>query len=336
MRPRRMRRRFAAAAIVTVGVCALSCSDSTAPATPVTLPPFGSAEAAAVDSLWASALFASVSGASHAFEGFRTIQGTSLFADSELGATFTYDCTASRYIHDTTLGGAPLSGVRLETYWVTDTYYPSCPLFPLAHLDFADQSDTAPALDVVVRDLIPGIEHMRVMVRAPRSGTGGPFTVSGMISDGVRHYTIAGSLDHSISVNHHSAVTLTRIETGAVLRTTMDVHDSLAAGVRVGVAQDVDLTVTREGHEVRVSGAYALCDSCGFWGRSLRVLVDGRSFGTIASQLDSYTFTGPGGRSMTPSEEEAVSWLQTAIFNAEAVVSTTTDKLTGLLPQGAP
>lgn len=335
MRPRRMRRRFAAAAIVTVGVCALSCSDSTAPATPVTLPPFGSTEAAAVDSFWASALVGSVIGASHVFEGLRTIQGTSLFADSELGATFTYDCTARRYIHDTTLGGAPLSGVRLETYWATYRDFPSCPLFPLAHLDLADQSDTAPGFEVVVRDLIPGIEHMRVMVRAPRSGTAGPFTVSGMISDGVRHYTIAGSLDHSVSVNHHSSVTLTRMETGAVLRTTVDVHDSLAAGVRVGAARDVDLTVTREGHEVRVSGAYLLCDSCAF-DRSLRVLVDGRSFGTITSRLDSYTFTGPGGRTMTPSEEEAVTWLQGAPFNAEAVVSTATDMLTGLLPPGAP
>ena len=324
-----------AAAIVTVAVSALSCSDSTAPATPVTLPPFGSAEAAAVDSLWASALFGSVT-ASQVFQGFRTIQGTSLFADSELGATFTYDCTASRYVHDTTLGGAPLSGVRLETYWSTYRYAPSCPLFPLAHLDLADQSDTAPALELVLRDLIPGIEHMRVMVRAPRSGTAGPFTVSGMISDGVRHYTITGSLDHGVWVNHHSSVTLTRMETGAVLRTTMDVHDSLVAGARVGLAQDVDLTVTREGQEVRVSGAYFRCDSCSSWDRSLRVLVDGRSFGTIAARLDSYTFTGPGGRSMTPSEEEAVTWLQGAPFNADAVASTATDMLTELLPPGAP
>jgi hypothetical protein len=273
--------------------------------------------------------------ASRVFEGFRTIQGTSLFADSELGATFAYDCTASRYVHDTTLGSAPLSGVRLETYWSTYGYAPSCPLFPLAHLDLADHSDTLPALELVVRDLIPGIEHMRVMVRAPRSGTAEPFTVSGMISDGVRHYTIAASLDHSVWVNHHSSVTLTRIETGAVLRTTVDVHDSLAAGARVGAARDVDLTVTREGQEVRVSGAYLLCDSCAF-DLSLRVLVDGRSFGTITSRLDSYTFIGPGGRGMTLSEEEAVTWLQSAFFNAETVVSTMTDMLTGLLPPGAP
>lgn len=79
-------------------------------------------------------------------------------------------------------------------------------------------------------------------------------------------------------------------------------------------------------------GAYFLCDTCGFFDRSLVVAVDGRPFGTIVSHVDSVTFIGPDGRSMTSSEEEAMSWLQGVFFSADAAVNYTTGLLARLLP----
>ena len=323
-----------AVALVAVAMGgAVSCNDSTAPA-PV-LPPFAAAEVAALESLDASALFSAIIGANSVSPLFGTTTGgsaTPLFADSILGSTLTYDCALGRFIRDTTLTGAPPAGVRIELYYQGDTFEPYCPLFPLAHLDLTDVSDTAPALEAVVRDVIPGIEHMHFMVRAPQVGGAAPFAVNGVVSDGVRHFAIAGSLDHTVTVNHHDSVTFTRAETGAVLRVIVDQHDSLVAGGHAGLAQDVDLRASRDRAEVRMHGAYFLCDTCGFFDRSLVVAVDGRPFGTIVSHVDSVTFIGPDGRSMTSSEEEAMSWLQAVFFSADAAVNYTTGLLARLLP----
>jgi hypothetical protein len=320
MRPSRMRRRFAAAAIVTVGVSALSCSDSTAPAA-LELPPFAGLELAAEDSMIFSSDIGQLIGrwivpggvlagapvrrGAGLPPGIRGA-GAALFADSVLGKTFTFDCASNRYVRDDTLTGAPPSGIRIALYGQGDTYQPECPLVPRGLLDLTDISDSQPALGVTLEDTA-AVAHMQFTLRALSPAIPTPISITGALSDGVRHFTITATQLVLDSVFHvRDSVTLTHLETATTLRISRVTGDSIVAGSTIGTREQDDLRVSQGSHTVRYSGLQFECSTCAFPTGASTVAVDDRAFGTVVLYPDSVHLVGPGGRAVVPEESSAM------------------------------
>jgi hypothetical protein len=296
--------------LLIASVGASACDGPTTPLPPPELPPTVVADLSPFDSIpsWFLLfdLSARVIGSSQvlapplprASSLLATPSSGGLFGDSALGKSFVWRCDSEQYSPTNAIAGAPLDGIRVLLYGADDVGAPVCPLVTMAYYDIHDVGTAgSPALHITVRDTSLAVSYFDYGIQVTAADSDFSATLSGSVSDGVRHMDLAGTASGTLLSRVRSLVA-----TRAGSPARVELHQTESDTGATGFTSVSDLSLIHGSDTVRFAGVWN-----GFVGH-FTVDVNGRRFATILNG-DSTAASGPDGRPLTGAEQDAVMWL---------------------------
>lgn len=211
-----------------------------------------------------------------------------IFPVNVLGKTLVWDTTLNRYVVDSTLTGAPATGVRFRLYLVGDTtlHRPQKPLIVVGYVDLTDKSNAqANKLGVLIKYLSQTIADYTITGTLTTSGLG--LGAQGYITDGTAR------LDFDLQVQ----VTVENV----VLNYTLTGSNGFQAIVQASLNVATDVTtvlwrVASGGNSIELDLTAGAITATG------QILFNGVTVATVTGSQANPTIVASGGHTLTPQD----------------------------------
>lgn len=251
---------------------------------------------------------------------FSRMASEAVIPDPIRGTTFEWNATNDQY-EPTSRAGAPANGVRFILYAIDPSSdLPAEPLVEVGYVDFIDVSTpTTNALQIV---LVGGsTTYADYTVSVTATATSFSASAEGYVANGQQGPDLR-QLGFSAQVSASETATgfTESVELALDLRApavsadplvSVDVNQSVdltETATEVRLDADLDLRLTRAGETVRLFGTVTIVGTSAGTSTTvnLTITVNGRTFATIRGTDGTIQLRGPGGRDLTPEEQDAL------------------------------
>jgi len=239
-----------------------------------------------------------------------------LFPANLLGKTFVWDTAGGgRYRVDSTVTGAPATGVRFWLYYVASgASAPSRPLLAIGSLDLADQSTAfANTLGVKLTFGDPHVAGGQTLANYAINGvrTTSSYTLSavGYVVDTAGRQ-LSFNLSNALNLADSTAGIRDTLVSASGTRVWMQITDSAMSG---GHALQLADHYERGGHSVDVLGSSTEAGTDSTVNVSFK--FDGATWATVTGSESNPTFTNASGQALTLQEQVAILQIVVGFFD---------------------
>ncbi len=243
---------------------------------------------------------------------------TGIFPDTLLSAVFAWNTAWSKYTLLSHSGG-PSNGIRFLLYAITPgTDQPATPLNPIGYVDLMDESAGGIArLHIQVTD--GAVTYLDYLFSSSGTSTMFSASVTGTITNG-----LGGAANKTLTFS----VAITGNASSVTLTTTSSLNNpSVTVQETVTVADDgttttltLDFTFSRTGETVQIVGTVTASDATGSGAVNISFKVNGSTFATLSGTTSNLTLTKTGGGQLTAGEQLALASLfEVAANTAEKI-----------------
>ncbi len=251
-----------------------------------------------------------------AVSSLASLAATGIFPPTLLGAVFSWDPNLHSYYVSSPTGG-PSNGIRFLLYAINPlTDEPATPLDQIGYVDLMDESSGGIArLHIQVKDKGETVTYLDYLFSGSGTSTMFSASVTGTITNG-----LGGAANKTLTFS----VAITGNASSVTLTATYTLNNpSVTVQETVTVADDgttttltLDFTFSRTGQTVQIVGTVTASDATGSGTVNISFKVNGSTFATLTGTTSNLALTKTGGGQLTAGEQLALASLFEVAANA--------------------